>query len=142
MVEIASLAGMIGAATLTPGPNNLIVMRTAADRRIRGVRGQIAGIASGSLALLAVATFGAQALFTAVPGARLALSVAGCLYLAWLGLRLATACRDADVAATSTGPPARTPPPPRLPPRNPTKRSPQAPPVSSRSSSSTPRRGC
>ncbi len=91
MLELIGAAGAIAAATLSPGPNNFVVMRAAARGGVRGALPAIAGIVSGSLLLLAVAMGGAGALFAAVPPARRVLAVAGCGYLSWLGVRLVAA---------------------------------------------------
>ena len=48
----------------------------------------MAGVIAGSVLLLLIVWTGAGALFDAEPGLRAALTLAGCLYLAWLGLGL------------------------------------------------------
>jgi threonine/homoserine/homoserine lactone efflux protein len=88
MEALIGAAGAIAAAALTPGPNNFVVMRTAARGGVRGALPAIAGVALGSLALLAVVVAGAGAVFDAEPRLRAALAVAGALYLVYLGARL------------------------------------------------------
>jgi threonine/homoserine/homoserine lactone efflux protein len=82
------IAGVIAAAALTPGPNNLVVLRWAARAGVRGALSAIAGTILGSLAMMTLAMAGAAALFATVPAARLALACVGCAYLCWLGARL------------------------------------------------------
>jgi threonine/homoserine/homoserine lactone efflux protein len=103
MLDLLGAAGLIAAATLTPGPNNLVVMRAAARGGVRGALPAIAGVVLGSLALLAVVAAGAGTLFIAVPQARQVLAVAGCSYLVWLGARLFASARDAVPADTHNG---------------------------------------
>jgi threonine/homoserine/homoserine lactone efflux protein len=88
MEPLIGAAGALAAAALTPGPNNFVVMRTAARRGLTGALSAIAGIILGSLAMLAVVVAGAGAAFAAVPRLRAALAVAGCSYLVFLGARL------------------------------------------------------
>jgi threonine/homoserine/homoserine lactone efflux protein len=88
MEPLIGAAGALAAAALTPGPNNFVVMRTAARRGLAGALSAIAGIILGSLAMLAVVVAGAGAAFAAVPRLRAALAVAGCSYLVFLGARL------------------------------------------------------
>jgi len=88
MEDLLAAAGALVAAALTPGPNNFVVMRAAARSGLIGALPAIAGIVLGSLALLAVVTAGAGAAFEAEPRLELALAVAGCLYLVYLGIRL------------------------------------------------------
>ena len=79
---------LIAAGTLTPGPNNFIVMRAAAHRGFRAALPAIAAILLGSTVLLALASGGAAAVVAASPLLRGAVRIAGCLYLCWLGIAL------------------------------------------------------
>lgn len=88
MLDLFGAAGVIAAATVTPGPNNFVVMRAAARGGLRGALPAILGVVLGSLALLGVVVAGAGALFNAVSYARQVLALAGCSYLVWLGARL------------------------------------------------------
>jgi len=85
---LAALTVLIFVAAITPGPNNLAVLNAAVARGIAGAGSAIAGVLLGSLALLAVALSGADALFTALPWLRQGVSLAGCAYLSWLGASL------------------------------------------------------
>jgi len=85
---ILAVAGLVAIAAITPGPNNLVVLRAASRGGVRGALPAIAGVVLGGLAVLAIASVASGAAFAAAPHLRLAASVAGCLYLAWLGLGL------------------------------------------------------
>lgn len=89
MGGLEAVAGVVVVGALTPGPNNLVVMRTAAREGLFRAMPAMAGVVLGSLALLAVSVVGGSALFRAIPHSRFALAVCGCLYLGWLGLALA-----------------------------------------------------
>ena len=88
METLVPTAVLIGVGALTPGPNNLVVLRAGARAGWRDALPAIAGIVLGGLALLSVVALGGGALFTRLPGARLLVAVAGCLYLGGLGGRL------------------------------------------------------
>ena len=105
METLVPTAVLIGVGALTPGPNNLVVLRAGARTGWRGSLPAIAGIVLGGLALLSVAALGGGALFARSPEVRLLVAVVGCLYLAVLGGRLmlesfrATTTPDAPLAA-------------------------------------------
>jgi threonine/homoserine/homoserine lactone efflux protein len=85
---VLSVAGLVTLAAVTPGPNNLIVLRAASRAGVRGALPAIAGVVLGGLAVLAVALVASDAAFAAEPRLRIAAGAAGCLYLMWLGLDL------------------------------------------------------
>lgn len=82
------VAGLIAVAAITPGPNNLVVMRVAAQAGFIGALPAIAGILVGGLVMLALAMVGAGALFAAEPRLYLVITVGGAGYLCWLGASL------------------------------------------------------
>jgi threonine/homoserine/homoserine lactone efflux protein len=96
-------AGLIAAAAFTPGPNNFIVMQRAAAAGLRAAAPAIAGVIAGSIALLALVAVGGGALFAAVPGLRLAVTLAGAAALAAAGVRLILRRVDAPRAASPAG---------------------------------------
>jgi threonine/homoserine/homoserine lactone efflux protein len=94
-------------AAITPGPNNLVVLRAAGHAGLRGALPAIAGIVCGGLLLLAVTALGAGAVFAAHPPLRRLAGAIGALYLIWLGLSLCAAgVAPRHAAATSTALPA------------------------------------
>lgn len=88
MNAVAGVAGLVAIAAVTPGPNNFIVLRAASRVGIRGTWPAIAGVVLGGLLVLAAALAASDAAFAAAPGLHTVVGVAGCLYLAWLGLGL------------------------------------------------------
>ena len=87
MNVIFGAAGTLIVATLTPGPNNFVVLR-AARRGFAAAWPSIAGIVGGGIVLLAVVLAGAGPALAAVPPLRTLFAVASCAYLALLGARL------------------------------------------------------
>ena len=80
-----TVAGLVTIAAVTPGPNNLIVLRAASRAGVRGALPAITGVVLGGLAVLAVALVASDTAFAAAPRLRIAVAGAGCLYLMWLG---------------------------------------------------------
>ena len=88
MDRLLALSGLLCVAAITPGPNNLVVLRAAARAGVRGAMPAILGIVLGGLSLLAVMLLGAGAVFAAHPLLRQWIGASGSLYLVWLGLSL------------------------------------------------------
>ncbi|MHB1058925.1 MAG: LysE family translocator [Rhodanobacter sp.] len=91
MNPLLAAAGLLCMAAITPGPNNLAVLRAAGHAGLRGAMPAIAGIVCGGLLLLAVTALGAGTMFAAYPPLRRWTGVLGSLYLAWLGVSLCLA---------------------------------------------------
>ena len=85
MSSLFSIGLFLFVAAATPGPNNLVVLRTAARNGWRAALPGAAGIIAGGLMLLAVVIAGAGKLFVAWPPLRAAVEVGGAACLAWMG---------------------------------------------------------
>jgi threonine/homoserine/homoserine lactone efflux protein len=89
MLSPDQLFAFLGAAillTLSPGPDNMLVLSVGMARgRLRGVAFGL-GCALGCLSHTLLAVVGVSALIAASPLAFTALKVCGGLYLAWLGI--------------------------------------------------------
>lgn len=110
MDHLLALAGLLGVAAITPGPNNLVVLRAAGRAGMRGALPAMAGVVLGGLLLLAVIALGAGRAFAACPSLRRWVGLLGALYLVWLGIGLfvrGLATRRAD-GATADRLPAGT----------------------------------
>jgi threonine/homoserine/homoserine lactone efflux protein len=106
MDHVLTIAGLLGAAAITPGPNNLVILRAAAQDGLRGAMPALFGVVLGGLLLLAVAMLGAGSALVAHPQLRGWIVAGGALYLIWLGgslLAAGIAPRRGDDA--SDGPP-------------------------------------
>jgi threonine/homoserine/homoserine lactone efflux protein len=99
MHDLLAAAGLLLVAAITPGPNNLVVLREASHGGMRGAAGAIGGIVLGGLVLLAVVAAGAGSLLATHASLRIALGAAGAAYMAWLGLRLLLAAPPGANAA-------------------------------------------
>jgi threonine/homoserine/homoserine lactone efflux protein len=88
MHDLFACAGLLLAAAITPGPNNLVVLHEAGHGGVRAAAGAIGGIVLGGLALLAVVATGAGALLSTHATLRASLAALGAAYMAWLGVRL------------------------------------------------------
>lgn len=88
MERLIAVAVLLAVAAITPGPNNLVMLRTAGRCGLRGAMPVIAGIVTGGLLVLALAMLGAGSLFAAYPSSQRWIGIAGALYLTWLGVLL------------------------------------------------------
>ncbi len=89
-LALEQLAGFLGAAvliTLSPGPDNLMVLSLGASRgRVPGMAFGL-GCAFGCLSHTVLAALGVSALIAASPVGFTVLKVLGGLYLVWMGWR-------------------------------------------------------
>ena len=76
------------AALLSPGANVLLVSQLAASDRARSAAFAALGVTVGACMWASCAVLGVNALFQAFPGLRLALQIAGGLYLLYVASRL------------------------------------------------------
>lgn len=79
------VTGLIAVAAITPGPNNLVVMRAAAHSGFTAALPAIGGILAGGLVMLVLVMAGAGVVFAAEPRLYTAIKVGGGMYLCWLG---------------------------------------------------------
>lgn len=88
------LLGFVGfalATSLTPGPNNTMLLASGANFGLRRTLPHVAGIAVGLVVMLMAVALGAGQVLAALPGLRRAMTVAGALYLLWLAAMIARA---------------------------------------------------
>lgn len=108
MIDPAKLVAFVVVSSfvsLTPGPQMVFVMTQAAWRGHRAGFAALSGLQLGNAAWYLLAGLGLGTLAAAFPAAFTTLTVAGALYLAWLGFK---ALRHAGEAAEEgAGPPPR-----------------------------------
>ncbi|HEU4650844.1 MAG TPA: LysE family translocator [Croceibacterium sp.] len=85
--KLAAFAFVTGLVSLMPGPQMVFVMTQAAWRGPRAGAAALAGLQLGNATWFVMAGLGLGTLALAWPGAFTALTAAGALYLAWLGLQ-------------------------------------------------------
>lgn len=73
------------AAVLTPGPAMLAILGQAVARGARATMPVVLGNVAGAMVLMAASIAGLAALLAAMPGALLAVRIAGAVVLGWLG---------------------------------------------------------
>lgn len=88
---LTALLGFAFVATVTPGPNNLMLMASGANFGFRRTLPHMLGITGGVSVMALLIGAGLMALFDAVPALNLVLKVLSVGYLLWLALKIATA---------------------------------------------------
>jgi threonine/homoserine/homoserine lactone efflux protein len=83
-LTIGPLALFAFVASITPGPNNLMLMRSGATFGVRRSLSHVFGVQSGFLLLIGLAHAGIAGLLLALPGILTVLRVACFAYLLWL----------------------------------------------------------
>ena len=102
MNSYLAFVGTATAAALMPGPDMLVVLRTALTAGARAGAWAAAGSAVGNLIWGTLTMLGATALLTASTSAFTALKLAGAVYLAWLGVQALRAARRGELLANET----------------------------------------
>lgn len=92
-MELSLLFGIAGFAfitSVTPGPNNMMLLASGAQFGFVRTLPHIVGIVLGVAALLLSVLLGLGVLFTLYPQLFVVLNVAGSLYLLWLAWKIAS----------------------------------------------------
>ena len=85
--------------SVTPGPNNLMLMASGANFGLKRTVPHALGVALGFVALAAATGLGVGAALRAAPWAEIALKAASVLYMLWLAWRIARAAAPEARAA-------------------------------------------
>lgn len=85
------LFGFALASTITPGPNNMMLLASGANFGLRRTVPHMVGISGGLAFMALVLGLGLAGVLRAYPAFETALEVASVLYLLWLAWRIATA---------------------------------------------------
>jgi threonine/homoserine/homoserine lactone efflux protein len=88
---LLALAGFAFAATITPGPNNIMVMASGANFGFRRSMPHLCGVSAGVLAIILLVGLGLILIFDAIPLLQKVLPVASAAYLLWLAWKIANA---------------------------------------------------
>lgn len=89
-MEYAALILFILSTSITPGPNNLMIMASGVNFGVRKSLPHLIGIDLGFPLLVVAVGMGISQLFTLVPSLMLWLKVVGVVYLSYLAVRIAT----------------------------------------------------
>jgi threonine/homoserine/homoserine lactone efflux protein len=90
--------------SITPGPNNIMLMASGVNFGFRRTIPHMLGIGVGFLSLLLGVGFGLGALLTAFPAVHIALKIAGGAYLLYLAYRVSMARSIGDADGSSSRP--------------------------------------
>jgi threonine/homoserine/homoserine lactone efflux protein len=99
LTVLTALLGFAFVATVTPGPNNLMLMASGANFGFRRTLPHMLGIVGGVSVMALLVGAGLMALFDAVPALAILLKVLSLGYLLWLAARIATAAPVEDRGA-------------------------------------------
>lgn len=102
--DIIALAIFAFVSSITPGPNNLMLLSSGASFGLRRTLPHMMGVALGFGAMIAALGMGLAELYTSLPWANLALKIAGSLYLFWLAMKIATSRPDWENTSASSRP--------------------------------------
>lgn len=106
MPTLLAIAALLLVAAITPGPNNIVMMRIGSRNGAHGALSAMIGVLFGGTAMLALAVAGLGELFTHWPMLRLLVAICGGMYLVWLGWRLLNANgkeREVELPAGGVG---------------------------------------
>jgi threonine/homoserine/homoserine lactone efflux protein len=87
---LMALAGYVTAMSVTPGPNNLMLLTSGVNFGFRRTIPHMAGIALGVLTILALVGLGLGQLLVSNPRLYTTLKITSLIYLAWLAWKIAT----------------------------------------------------
>ena len=93
---LLAFAGFAFVSSITPGPNNAMLLASGVNYGFRRTVPHIAGISLGCVAMLVLVGFGLGEVFAAVPMLYSLLRYAGAGYLLWLAWNIARAGPVAD----------------------------------------------
>ena len=79
---------LLFAATVTPGPNNLLMLRIGLENGRHALLAPATGVVLGGVAMLLLGWAGVARAFAALPWLRAATALCGAGCVAWLGVRL------------------------------------------------------
>lgn len=97
---LLALLGYAVAASVTPGPNNLLVLTSGVNHGVARTLPLIAGISLGFAFMLIVVGIGLGALIRASPGIFTAAKVLGLAYMLWLAWKVAASSPSLDADDT------------------------------------------
>lgn len=105
MQQFIGLTGFAFVSSITPGPNNMMLMASGANFGIRRTVPHMLGVAIGFTLMIAIVGAGLLGLFMAWPAAFTVLKVVSAVYLLWLAWKIATTPPPSEGAASAGGRP-------------------------------------
>ena len=99
---IFALSGFALVTSITPGPNNLMLMASGANFGFRRTLPHMLGISIGHMLMIVLVGLGLNQLFVAFPALEIVMKVASVAYLLFLAWKIANATAPSDGAAKGT----------------------------------------
>jgi threonine/homoserine/homoserine lactone efflux protein len=96
---LLALVAFAFVSSITPGPNNLMLMASGANFGLRRTLPHLAGVALGFAFLALMLGAGLNRVFAAAPAAAVALKAASVVYMLWLAWKIATAAAPGEARA-------------------------------------------
>ena len=93
---LAALVTFAFATSITPGPNNLMLMASGANFGFRRTVPHMLGISLGHALMVLLVGLGIAGLFTAFPATKTALKIASILYMLWLAWKVANSAPPSE----------------------------------------------
>lgn len=103
--QLAALIGFAFVSSITPGPNNMMLMASGANYGLLRTVPHMLGVAIGFSVMIALVGIGLVGIFEAWPFASTILKIVSTIYLLWLAWKIATALPPAERGAESGGKP-------------------------------------
>lgn len=94
--DIVALATFAFVATITPGPNNLMILANAASFGMWRTLPHLLGVPSGIALMIFLLGLGLEEIYDSVPWLHWVLKILGTSYLLWLAYKIATARVDTN----------------------------------------------
>jgi threonine/homoserine/homoserine lactone efflux protein len=102
---LAALVGFAFVTSVTPGPNNMMLLASGVNYGFRRTIPHMLGISIGFAAMLIALGLGLGQLFTAYPLMHLALKLVSIVYMLWLAWKIATSGPLSGTAGAASGNP-------------------------------------
>jgi threonine/homoserine/homoserine lactone efflux protein len=99
---LIAIIGFAAASSITPGPNNLLVMTSGLNHGVVASLPLVAGISFGFAFMVLAVGIGLGAVIQAHPGLHTATKAAGLCYMLWLAWKVATAPPALDARSTGS----------------------------------------
>lgn len=93
---LLALCGFAFVSSITPGPNNLMLMTSGANFGFKRTVPHMLGVGIGFTVMIALVGFGIAQVFTAYPVSHTILKVFSVVYMAWLAWKIAHATPPAE----------------------------------------------
>ncbi|MGB0660706.1 MAG: LysE family translocator [Mangrovicoccus sp.] len=97
---LTALILFVFAASITPGPNNLMLLASGANFGLRRSLPLMIGISQGHAFMALILGLGVAQIFALVTGAKLVLTLASILYMLYLAYKIATAAPPSEQSDT------------------------------------------